>query len=44
MEYDQRVIITFLLKEGADARDIAERLQAEFDEQVGCPISPYPNL
>jgi hypothetical protein len=34
MEYDQRVIIKFLLNEGADARDIADRLQAQFDEHA----------
>jgi hypothetical protein len=29
MEYDQRMIIKFLLNEGADARDIADRLQTD---------------
>jgi hypothetical protein len=28
MEYEQRVIIGFLLKEGSDALQIAERLRA----------------
>jgi transposase len=32
MEYDQRVIIRFLANEGADARQIADRLQAQFTE------------
>jgi hypothetical protein len=32
MEYDQRMIVKFLLNEGADARDIADRLQAQFGE------------
>jgi hypothetical protein len=32
MEYDQRVIIKFLWNEGADARQIADRLQAQFAE------------
>jgi hypothetical protein len=32
MEYDQRVIIKFLLNERIDARDIADRLQAQFGE------------
>jgi hypothetical protein len=30
MEYEQRVIINFLFKEEADARQIAERLRANF--------------
>jgi hypothetical protein len=30
MEYDQRVIIKFFLKDRADARNIADRLQAQF--------------
>jgi hypothetical protein len=30
MEYGQRVIIKFLLKEGTDARDIADRFQTDF--------------
>jgi hypothetical protein len=30
MEYDQRVIIKILLNERADARDITDRLQAQF--------------
>jgi hypothetical protein len=30
MEYEQRVIIEFLFNEGADARQIAERLRAQF--------------
>jgi hypothetical protein len=34
MEYDQRVIIKFLWNEAADARDIADRLQAQFGEHV----------
>jgi hypothetical protein len=29
MEYDQRMIIKFLLNEGADARDIADRLETD---------------
>jgi hypothetical protein len=32
MEYEQRVIIKFLFNEGADARQIAERLRAQFHE------------
>jgi hypothetical protein len=32
MEYDQRVIIKFLWNEGADTRQIADRLQAQFAE------------
>jgi hypothetical protein len=32
MEYDQRVIINFLWNEEADARQIADRLQAQFAE------------
>jgi hypothetical protein len=34
MEYDQRVIIKFLLNERADARDITDRLQAQFGERA----------
>jgi hypothetical protein len=34
MEYDQRVIIKFLLNEGADVRDIADRLQEQFGEYI----------
>jgi hypothetical protein len=34
MEYDQKMITKFLLKEGADARNIAERLQAQFGENA----------
>jgi hypothetical protein len=34
MQYDQRMIITFRLNEGADARDIAERRPAQFDEHT----------
>jgi hypothetical protein len=34
MEYDQRVIIKFLLNERPDAGDIADRLQAQFDEHA----------
>jgi hypothetical protein len=34
MEYDQRVIIKFLLNEGADARDIEDRLQAQVGEHA----------
>jgi hypothetical protein len=37
MEYDQRVIIKFLLNEGADAHGIADRLQTQFGEYIGCP-------
>jgi hypothetical protein len=32
IEYDQRVIIKFLWNEGADAHQIADRLQAQFIE------------
>jgi hypothetical protein len=32
MEYDQTVIIKFLWKERTDARQIADRLQAQFAE------------
>jgi hypothetical protein len=32
MGHDQRVIIKFLENEGVDARQIAARLQAQFDE------------
>jgi transposase len=32
MEYDQRLIIRFLANEGADARQIADRLQTQFAE------------
>jgi hypothetical protein len=32
MEYDQRVIIKFLWDDGADARQIADRLQVQFAE------------
>jgi hypothetical protein len=32
MGYDQRVIIKFLWNEGADARQIADILQAQFTE------------
>jgi hypothetical protein len=34
MDYDQRVFIKFLWNEGADARDIAARLQAQFAEHA----------
>jgi hypothetical protein len=34
MKCDQRVIITFLLNERADARDITDRLQAQFGEHA----------
>jgi hypothetical protein len=34
MEHDQRVIIKFFWNEGADARDIAARLQAKFAEHA----------
>jgi hypothetical protein len=34
MEYDQRVIIRFLLNEGPDAYDIADKLQAQFGEHI----------
>jgi hypothetical protein len=34
IEYDQRVIIKFLLNEGADARDIADKLQTQFGEHA----------
>jgi hypothetical protein len=34
MEYDQRMIIKFVWNEGTDACDIADRLQAQFDEHA----------
>jgi hypothetical protein len=34
MEYDQRVIIKFLWNEGADAHQIAARLQVQFVEHA----------
>jgi hypothetical protein len=34
MEYDQRVIIRFLLNEGVDIRDIVDRLQAQFGKHA----------
>jgi transposase len=34
MEYGQRVIIKFLFNEGADARQIAQRLRAQFHENA----------
>jgi hypothetical protein len=34
MKYDQRLIIGFLLNEGIDIRDIADRLQAQFDKHA----------
>jgi hypothetical protein len=34
MEYDQRVIIKFAWNERTDACDIADRLQAQFDEHA----------
>jgi hypothetical protein len=34
MEDEQRVIIKFLFNEGADARQIAERLRAQFHEDA----------
>jgi hypothetical protein len=34
MEYDQRVIVKFLWNEGADARKITGKLQAQFAEHV----------
>jgi hypothetical protein len=34
MEYEQRVIIKILFNEGADARQIAERLRAQFHEDA----------
>jgi transposase len=34
MEYERRVIIKFLFNEGADARQIAERLKAQFHEDA----------
>jgi hypothetical protein len=34
MEYDQRMIITFLSNERADGRDIADKLQAQFGEHT----------
>jgi hypothetical protein len=32
MEYEQRLTIKFLFNEGADARQIAERVRAQFHE------------
>jgi hypothetical protein len=34
MEYEQHVIIKFLFNEGASARQIAERLRAQFHKDV----------
>jgi hypothetical protein len=34
MEYDQRMILKFLLNEEADVCDITDRLQAQFGEHV----------
>jgi transposase len=34
MEYEQRVIIRFLFNEGVDARQIADRLRAQFHENA----------
>jgi hypothetical protein len=34
IEYDQRMIIKFLSNEGADDRDIADKLQTQFDEHA----------
>jgi hypothetical protein len=34
MEYDQRVIIKFLVNERCDANQIVERLEAQFHEDV----------
>jgi hypothetical protein len=34
MKYDQKVIIKFLLNKRSDARDIADRLQAQFCEHA----------
>jgi hypothetical protein len=34
MKYDQRVIIRFLCNREIDAREIEERLQAQFDEHI----------
>jgi hypothetical protein len=34
MECDWRMIIKFLLKEGVDARDVPNRLQAQFGEHA----------
>jgi hypothetical protein len=34
MEYDKRLIIKFLWKEAADARDIADRLHAQFSQHT----------
>jgi hypothetical protein len=34
MELDQRVIIKFLWNDGADAHQIADRLQAQFAEHA----------
>jgi hypothetical protein len=35
MEYGQRLIIKFLLSEGADARDITDRLEADWRQTAG---------
>jgi hypothetical protein len=37
MEYEHRVIIKFLFNEGADARQIAERLRAQFHGDAYAP-------
>jgi hypothetical protein len=34
MEYEQRVIIKLIFNKGADARQIAERLRAQFHEDA----------
>jgi hypothetical protein len=40
MEYDQRIIVKFLSNEEANARNTADRLQAQFDEYIGWSKSP----
>jgi hypothetical protein len=34
MEYDQKMIIKFLLNKGANTRDIVDRVQTQFDEHA----------
>jgi hypothetical protein len=37
MEYDQTIIVKFIRNERADAHEITERLQAQFDEEANAP-------
>jgi hypothetical protein len=37
MEYERRVIVKFLFNEVADARQIADRLRAQFHEDAYAP-------